>query len=97
MDDLEQKALMYVLAQELKKYHHERNVYRTVLQWMKDRGIRGLDALEESAFQSPEIRAETDHALAFLDQLLPPIPEVDLETAQRAWLEQWKPKDGEPH
>lgn len=90
MDDLEIKALAYVLAREVKKYHHERDVYRGVLQVVKDSGFPGVDELLEDARQSPDIRVRTDRAFAFLDEWLPPIPEVDLESIQRLWLEKWE-------
>lgn len=97
MDDIEQKALTYVLAKEIKKLHHQRNVYLGVLQQLKNDGCQGVDALVKNALQSPDIQAMTDHAFSFLDQWLPPIPEVDLEKARRLWLEQWKPDGQEPN
>jgi len=103
MDDLEQKALMYVLAKEMKKFHHQKNVYLGVLQVVKNSGLfpgdsdlRSVNELVEDAFQSPDIQAMTDHAFAFLEEWLPPIPEVDLEKVQRLWLERWKPDGREP-
>jgi len=98
MDDVEQKALLYVLAREMKKYHHEKDVYRGVLQAIKESGrFLDVDELLEDARQSPDIQARTDRAFAFLDKWLPPIPEVDLEKVQRLWLEKWESGEKKPN
>ena len=97
MDDLNLKALAYVLAREVKKYHHEKDVYRGVLYVIKESGFPGVDELLEDARQSSDIQARTDRAFAFLDEWLPPIPEVDLESIQRLWLERWESDGKKPN
>lgn len=97
MDENDQKALMYVLAREMKKYHHQTIACRAALQVIKDSGFPGVDELVDSASQSPESQAVTDRAFAFLDEWLPPIPEVDLQTVQRLWLEKWESGEKKPN
>ena len=103
MDDLEQKALMYVLAKKIKEFHRQKNVYLGVLQVVKNSGLfpgdsdfPSVDELVKDALQSSDVQAMTDDAFAFLDEWLPPIPEVDLEKVQRLWLERWKPDGRDP-
>ena len=99
MDDreLEIKARAYVLAKELKKVHHQKNVYLGVLQHLKNSGVPDVDELIEDARRSPEIRAMTEAAYAFLDQWLPPIPEVDQKKVTQEWLEHWQSDGKEPN
>ncbi len=87
MDDLDLKALAYILAREVKKYHHEKDVYLGALQHLKNSGVLGVDELVEDARQSAFIQGLTDRAFAFLDEWLPPIPEANLESIRRLWLE----------
>jgi len=97
MDDIEIRALAYVLAREVKKCHHQKNVYLGVLQHLKNSGTQNVDELVADARHSPEIQAMTEDAFAFLDQWLPPIPEVDLETVRRQWLEKWESSGRKPN
>jgi len=39
----------------------------------------------------------TDSDFAFLDEWLPPIPAVDLESIQRLWLEKWESGEKKPN
>ena len=89
MDDMEQKALMYVLASEMKKYHHQTLAYQNVIEVVRQKLLPEITGLVEIALEAPDIQAEADRAFAFLDEMLPPIPEIDLEKVQRLWLEKW--------
>ena len=97
MEDLDIKALAYVLAEEVKKYHHLKNVYFGALQHLKDSGILGIDEIVNDAQQSPYIQGLTDRSFLFLDELLPPIPEVDLESIRRLWLQKWESGGKKPN
>lgn len=97
MDDVELKALAYVLKREMKKYHHEMDIYRGVLQVVKEHPDLDLDDLLADARQSIYIKKRTEDAFAFLEEWLPPIPDIDLQTVQKRWLENWKPSQGKPH
>ncbi|MGA3081414.1 MAG: hypothetical protein ABSD44_08535 [Terracidiphilus sp.] len=97
MDDVIQQARMYVLAAEMKKYYHQRNVYRTVLALIKRSGVPGVDELIDATLQDSDLQKLTDHDFAFLDKWLPPILQVDFEKVQRDWLEGWKPERENPN
>jgi hypothetical protein len=94
MDDLEIKALAYVLAKKLKEVHHQMNAYRHVIDMVRGTGTPDVDQWVELALQAPDIQAETDSVFEFLDEKLPPIPEIDLDRVYQAFLEQWK-SDGQ--
>jgi hypothetical protein len=53
--------------------------------------------LMEIALQAPDIQAEADQAFAFLDEMPPPIPEIDLEMVHRLWLEKWESGGKKPN
>ena len=97
MDDVELKALAYVLKKELKKYYHERNVYRLALAHLKSLGVQNVDAIVDDILQDQALEKATDHDLAFVEKWLPPIPEVELQMVQQKWLENWKPTQEKPH
>jgi hypothetical protein len=97
MTDLEIKALAYVLARKLKDTHHKMSAYQHVIDLAKGSGMPDLDQWVEIALQAPDIQAETDRALGFLDAMLPPIPDVDLETVQRLWLEKVESSGKKPN
>ena len=90
MDDLEIKALAYVLAREVTKYHHQTLAYRNVIEVVRQKLLPGVTGLVEIALEAPDLQEKSDRAFAFLDEWLPPLPEVDLETVQRLWLEKWE-------
>lgn len=90
MDDVEQKALMYVLARKVKEYHHQMSAYRHVIDLVRGSVLPDVDGWVEIALQAPDIQAETDRAFGFLDGMLPPLPEIDLDQQQRLWLEKWE-------
>ncbi len=43
VDDLELKALTYVLAREMKKYHHQMLAYRHVIDLVRGSGMPDVD------------------------------------------------------
>jgi hypothetical protein len=97
MDNLEIKALAYVLAKKLKETHHQMSAYRHVIDLVRGSGFPDVDGWVEIALQAPDIQAETDSVFESLDERLPPIPEIDLDQAFRLWLEQWKSDGKEPN
>ena len=97
MDDLEIKALAYVLAREVKKYYHQTLAYRNVIEVVRQKFLPEVTGLVEIALEAPDIQAQADQAIAFLDEMLPPIPEIDLEKVQRLWLEKWESDGKEPN
>jgi len=97
MSDLEIKALAYVLAGELKKYHHEANAYRHVIDLVRGSVMPDVDGWVEIALAAPDIQEKTDRVFEFLDATLPPIPDVDLDSMRRVWLEKWEPSGRKPN
>ena len=97
MDDPDIKALAYVLSREMKKYHHQTLTYRNVIEVVRQKLLPEVTELVEIALEAPDIQAESDGAFAFLDEMLPPIPEFDLEMAQRLWLEKWESGEKKPN
>jgi hypothetical protein len=97
MDDLEIKALAYVLAEQVKKYHHQQNVYFAALERLKELGVRGVDEIVAEAQTLPEIQAITDRDFAFLDEMLPTIPEIDIEEVRRQFLQKWPGSGSKPN
>lgn len=97
MDDVEQKALMYVLANEMKKYHHQTLAYRNVIEVVRQKLLPEITGLVEIALEAPDIQEESDRAFSFLDEMLPPIPEIDLGKVQRLWLEKWESTGKKPN
>jgi len=97
MDDVELKALAYVLARQMKEYHHRMEVYLGVLQVIKDSGNPRVDELVKDAMQSAYIKDRTDQAFAFLDKWLPPDHGIELEEARRQWLEKWESGGKKPN
>lgn len=97
MDDIEIKALAYVLAKEMKKYHHQTLAYRNVLEVVRQKLLPEVMQLVEIALEAPDIQAQADQVFAFLDEMLPPIREIDLEKAQRLWLEKWESSGRKPN
>jgi len=97
MDDLEIEALAYVLAKKLKETHHQMNAYRHVIDMVRGSKMPEVDGWVEIALAAPDIQAETDNVFEFLDEKLPPIPEIDLDQVYQAFLEQWKSDGKEPN
>jgi hypothetical protein len=97
MDDLEIKALAYVLAKKLKETHHQMSAYRHVIDLVRGSVMPEVDGWVEIALVAPDIQAETDSVFEFLDEKLPPIPEIDQDQVYRAFLEQWKSDGKEPN
>ena len=97
MDDTGVRTLAHVLKKELKKYYHERNVYLIVLGQLKSLGVPDIDDIVSQTLQDQDLLEASDQDFAFLDEWLPPISEVELQTAQKKWLENWKPTQGKPH
>ncbi|MGD1108457.1 MAG: hypothetical protein ABR865_15560 [Terracidiphilus sp.] len=95
--DVEQQALMYVLAREVKKYHHQTLAYRNVIEVVRQKLLPEVTQLVEMALEAPDIQADSDRAFAFLDEMLPAIPEIDLEKAQRLWLEKSESGEKKPN
>lgn len=97
MDDVEVKALAYVLAREVKKYHHQTLAYQHVIELVRQKLLPEITEFVEIALDAPDIQEKSDHAFAFLEEWLPPLPEVDLERVQRQWLEKWESGEKKPN
>ncbi|MDR3572358.1 MAG: hypothetical protein P4L50_00715 [Anaerolineaceae bacterium] len=97
MDDIRITALAYVLAAEMKKYHHQTLAYRNVIEVVRQKLLPEVTGLVEIALETPDIQAEADQTFAFLDEMLPPILEIDLETARRLWLQKWESTGTKPN
>ncbi len=97
MDDVRIKALAYVLAKEMKKYHHQTLAYQKVIDVVRQKFLPQVTQLVEMALEAPDIQVQSDRAFAFLDEMLPIIPEIDLETVQRLWLEKWESTQKKPN
>ena len=97
MDEIRIKALAYVLAREMKKYHHQTLAYQNVIEAVRQKFLPEVSLLVEMALEAPDIQAEADHAFAFLDEMLPAVPVIDLEMAQRLWLEKWESTGKKPN
>jgi len=97
MDDIRIRALAYVLAREMKKYHHQTLAYQNVIEVVRQKALPEVTQLVEIALQAPDIQAEADRVFAFLDEMLPPIPQIDLEMVERLWLEKWESTGKKPN
>jgi hypothetical protein len=97
MDDIEIRALAYVLAREMKKYHHQAVAYQHVIELVRQKLLPEITGFVEIALEAPDIREKSDRAFAFLEEWLPPLPEVDLGTVQRLWLEKWESSGKKPN
>jgi len=97
MNDLEIKALAYVLAKEMKKYHHQVIAYRNVIEVVRQKLLPEITGLVEIALEAPDLQEKSDHAFAFLEEWLPPLPEFDLEKVQRQFLERWESGGKKPN
>jgi hypothetical protein len=97
MDHIEIKALAYVLAREMKKYHHQTLAYQNVIEVVRQKVLPEVTQLVEIALEAPDIQAQSDRVFAFLDEMLPAIPEIDLEMVQRLWLEKWESSEKKPN
>lgn len=96
-DDQEIKALAYILAKKVKEFHHQRNAYQHVIDLVRASVMPNVDGWVEIALVAPDIQAETDAAFGFLDEMLPPLPDVDQDQVLKAWLEKWKAKGKKPN
>jgi len=86
--DIDQQALLNVLAQKVKKYYHERNVYRLILAQLKASGVApDVDEVIEAFLQDSTLQEASDHDLSWLDKRLPTVSQADLELALQKWLE----------
>jgi len=58
MNDLDITALAYVLAREMKKYHHQTLAYRNVIEVVRQKFLPEVTGLVEIALEAPDIQAE---------------------------------------
>ena len=56
-----------------------------------------ITGLVEIALEAPDLQEKSDHAFAFLEEWLPPLPEFDLEKVQRQFLERWESGGKKPN
>ena len=101
MDDLEQRAIIHVLAKQAKSQYRELLAYRMLVQYLTDDGCkdqngRSIDKILESARQSPELKSASAAYEQAVDAKIPPSDEVSLEKVLQKWLEDFSPK-GRPN
>lgn len=96
MDEREQRQFIRFLANEVKLYFREILVYESVLDLLKEGGIRGIDDLLEMARNSPVVQARFEKQFESFDELLPAPDDELSEQALRELLTRWKPA-GEPN
>jgi hypothetical protein len=96
MNDEQQKRFIRYLAKRMKTLHRELLAHQAFAQYLKENGYQDVDAIIESARQSPEVQASHNAFFHGFDELIPPADEDILEQDLRELLQGWKP-DGEPN
>jgi len=96
VDDLEQRAIIHILAKQAKNQYRELLAHRMLAQYLKDHGYkdqdqRDVDEILESARQSPELQAASAKYEQAVDSKIPPFDEVSLEKVLQKWLEALPP------
>ncbi|HEX4007440.1 MAG TPA: hypothetical protein VHX60_14790 [Acidobacteriaceae bacterium] len=96
MDGINAKQFARFLLHQLRKYNHELNAHRAVVENFKVLLPGKAEEWLELYRNSPEIRSLTDKQFAGLDAIVEQLAEGQEMKALVELLQNWKP-DGEPN